>query len=202
MGEDDAKVSLVAGNEGEEGFEARDEYGAEYECEHEYEWEYEDGGLWVGTVGAVEVLERGQEAPITTDAPALVHNGSRPGERETSEPDEGESDFQGEGDLAGEAVEDGWWDLRTGSPVPEDAGVSTVQAGPPQCLPSEASRPSPPTAAEEQWARKKQESAIDQQWEEARQYARLRQVLSSGLSSEDEDEEQLGDWRLGPYKPP
>ncbi len=26
MGEDDAKVSLVAGNEGEEGFEARDEY--------------------------------------------------------------------------------------------------------------------------------------------------------------------------------
>jgi hypothetical protein len=53
MGEDDTKVNLVAGSEGEEEFEARDEHGVE--CE--YEWEYEDGGLWVGTVGAVEVLE-------------------------------------------------------------------------------------------------------------------------------------------------
>ncbi len=69
-------------------------------------------------------------------------------------------------------------------------------------FPSEASRPGSPTAAEEQWARKKQESAIDQQWEEARQYARLRQVLSSGLSSEDKDKGQLGEWRLGPYEPP
>ncbi len=155
-----------------------------------------------GRWARVEVLERGQEAPVTTDAPASVYNGSRPGERETSEPDEGESDFQGGGDLAEEAAEDGWWDLRMGSPVPEDTGVSTVQAGPPQCPPSEASRPGPPTAAVEQWARKKQESATDQQWEEARQYARLRQVLSSGLSSEDEDEGQLGDWRLGPYEPP
>jgi hypothetical protein len=202
MGEGDAKVSLVAGSESEEGLEARDEYEAEYECGHEYEWEYEDGGLWVGTVGAVEVLEWGKETPVTTAAPAPVFNNSRSGERETSEPNEGESDFQVEGDLAEEAAEGGWWDLRTESPVPEDAGVSTVQAEPPQCLLCEASRPRLPTAAEGQWARKKQESAINQQWEEARQYARLRQVLSSGLSSKDEDEEQLGEWRLGPYEPP
>ncbi len=77
-----------------------------------------------------------------------------------------------------------------------------MQAEPSQCLPSESSRPGLSTAAKEQWARKEQESAIDQQWEEARQYARLRQVLSSGLSSEDEDKEQLGEWRLGPYEPP
>jgi hypothetical protein len=196
MGEDDVKVSLVAGNEDEEGFEA------EYECEHEYKWEYEDGGLWVGMVGAVEVLERGEETPVTTDAPAAGYNESRPGERETSEPNEGKSGFQVEGVLAEEAADDGWWDLRMGSPVPEDTGVSTVQAEASQCPPSEASRPGPPTTAKEQWARKKQESAIDQQWEEARQCARLRQVLSSGLSSEDEDEGQLGEWRLGPYEPP
>jgi hypothetical protein len=153
-------------------------------------------------VGAVEMLEWGKEAPVTTDAPASVYNDSRPGERESSEPNEGKSDFQVEGDLAEEAVEDGWWDLRMRSPVPGDAGVSTAQAEPFQCLPSEASRPGPPTAAEEQWGRKKQESAIDRQWEESRQYARLRQVLSSGLSSEDEDEGQMGEWRLGPYEPP
>ncbi len=126
----------------------------------------------MGTVGAVEMVEWGKEAPVTTDAPASVYNDSRPGERETSEPNEGESDFQVEGGLAEEPAEEGWWDLRMGSPIPEDAGVSTVQAEPSQCLPSEASRPSPPTAAEEQRARRKQESAIDQQWEEARQYAR------------------------------
>jgi hypothetical protein len=155
----------------------------------------------VGTVGAVEVLEWGKEAPVITAAPASVFNVSRPGERETSEPNEGESDFQVEGDPAGEATEDGWWDLRTGPPVPESAGVSTVQAEPSQCLPREAPRPGLPTA-EGQRARKKQEPAIDQQWEEARQHARLRQVFSSGLSSEDEDEEQQGEWRPELYEPP
>jgi hypothetical protein len=196
MGEDDVKVSLVAGNEDEEGFED------EYECEHKYEWEYEGSGLWVGTVGAVEVLEQGEETPVTTDAPAAGYDESRPGKWETSEPNGGKSDFQVEGDLVEEAADDGWWDLRMGSPVPEDAGISTVQAEAPQCPHSEASRPDPPTTAKEQWARKKQGSAIDQQWEEARQRARLRQVLSSGFSSEDEDEEQLEGWRLGPCMPP
>ncbi len=39
MGEDNAKVNLIAGDEGEE------EYEAVHEAECEYEWEYEDGGL-------------------------------------------------------------------------------------------------------------------------------------------------------------
>ncbi len=156
----------------------------------------------MGTVGAVEVLEWGKEAPVTTDAPASVFSDNRPGERETSEQNEGEGDFQVEGDLAEEAAEDGWWDLRTEFPGPEDAGVSTVQAEPPHCLPREAPRLGLSTAAGEQWTSKKQVSAADQQWEEARQYARLRQMLSSGISSEDEDEGQLGEWRLEPYEPP
>ncbi len=141
----------------------------------------------MGTVGAVEVLEWGKEAPITTDAPASIFSDSRP---------------EVEGDLAEEAAEDGWWDLRTESPDPGDAGVNTVQAKPPRCPPREAPRLGLPTAAGEQWIRKKQESAADQQWEEARLHARLRQMLSSGLSSEDEDEGQLGEWRLEPYEPP
>jgi hypothetical protein len=156
----------------------------------------------VGTVGAVEVLEWGKEAPITTDAPASIFSDSRPKKRETSEQNEGEGDFQVEGDLAEEAAEDEWWDLRTESPDPEDAGVNTVQAKSPRCPPREAPRLGLPAVTGGQWTRKKQESAADQQWEEARQYARLRQMLSSGLSSEDEDEGQLGEWRLEPYKPP
>jgi hypothetical protein len=157
MGEDDTKVSLVAGSEAEEGFEARDEHEAECEYEHEFEWEYEDGGLWVGTVGAVEVLEWGKETPVTVGALASVFSDSRPGEGETSEQNEGGGDFQVEGDLAEEAAEDGWWDLRAGSPDPEDVGVSTVQAELPHCLPREAPRLGLPTPAGEQWTRKYEE---------------------------------------------
>jgi hypothetical protein len=89
-----------------------------------------------------------------------------------------------------------------GYPDLEDAGVGTVQVGPLHCPPCGAPRPGHPTAAGEQWTRKKQEAAANQQWEEARQYARLRQMLSSGLSSEDEDEGQPGEWRLESYEPP
>jgi hypothetical protein len=81
-------------------------------------------------------------------------------------------------------------------------GVSAVQAEPPHRLPRKALRPGLSTAAGEQWTRKKQEPNADQQWEEARQCARRRQMLSSGFSSEDEDEEQPGEWGLEPYEPP
>jgi hypothetical protein len=114
MGEDDAKVNFVAGCEAEEEFEAGDERGVE--CE--YEWEYEDGGLWVGTVGAVEVLGWGEEAPATTDTPASVFNGSRPEEKGGNEQNEQENDFQGGGDPEEEAAGDGWWDLEMECPAP------------------------------------------------------------------------------------
>ncbi len=202
MGGDDAKVSLVAGSEGEEGLEAGDEH--EDECDHEgeYEWEYEDGGLWVGTISAAEVLEWGREAPVTTDAlaPALSEGQSEEGE--ASELNERGSDFQVDGEPEEETVGDGWWDLRVESPDLEDARVSTLQAEPFHCLPRKTPRPGHPTAAGEQWARKRQGAASDQQWEEARQYARLRQMSNSGLSSEDEDKGQLGGWRLESYEPP
>jgi hypothetical protein len=130
MGEDDAKVSLVAGSEAEEGFEARDEHEAGCEYEHELEWEYEDGGLWVGTVGAME-MEWGKETPTTADALGLPCNGNSPRERGTGEQIEERSDFQGEEDRAEEAAEDEWWDLGAESPEPEDVGVNAVQVEPP-----------------------------------------------------------------------
>jgi hypothetical protein len=77
-----------------------------------------------------------------------------------------------------------------------------VQAEPPHCPPRGTPRSGHPTAAGEQWARKRQEATADQQWEEARQYARLRQMLSSGPSSEDEDEGQPERWMLEFYEPP
>ncbi len=167
MGEDDAKVSLVAGSEGEEGLETRDEHedecGHEGEYEWEYEWEYEEGGLWVGTVSAAEVLEWGREAPVTTDALASALSNGQSEEREASELNEEGSDFQVDGEPEEEAAGDGWWDLGAGSPDLEDAGISTVQIEPLRCLPRKMPRPGHPTAAGEQWTRKKQEAAADQQ---------------------------------------
>jgi hypothetical protein len=125
MGEDDAKVNFVAGSEGEEEYEA----GNEHAVEGEYEWESEDGGLWVGTVGAVEVLEWGEEAPATTDALASALNGSRPDERGSSEQNEQEIDFQVDGDPEEEAAGDGWRDLEMGCPGLGDEVTGTSQAG-------------------------------------------------------------------------
>jgi hypothetical protein len=203
MGEDDAKVNFVAGSGGEEEFEAGDEHGGE--CE--YEWEYEDGRLWVGTVGAVEVLEWGKEASATTDALASVLSGSRPDERGSSEQDEQESDFQVDGDPQEEAAGDGWWDLEMECPGLEDEVAGTSQAGFPCLSHYEASRSGRLNTAREQGARKKQKTTVDK-WEKARQSARLRQMLSSGLSSEDKDEEQhgrsaeSGRWTPELYEPP
>jgi hypothetical protein len=201
MGEDDVKVSLVAGSEAEDGFEARDEPEAEYEYEHELEWEYENGGLWVGTVGAVEV-EWGKETPVIADALTSPHSENFPRERGADEQIEERSDFQGEEDLAEEAAGDRWWDLMAGSPNPENVGANAVQAGPPHSFSPKAPEPGLPTAAGGRWTRRKQESNADQQWEEARQHARQRQLMSSGFSSEDEDEEQQGEWKLELYEPP
>jgi hypothetical protein len=208
MGEGDAKVNFIAGVEGEEEYEtvyeARDEHGVE--CE--YEWEYEDGGLWVGTVGAEEVLERGEEAPGTTGALASVLNGGHSdGVRDNSQAGQ-ESEFQVDEDPEEEPAEDGWWDLGMECPSLEDEEVRALQAEPPHLPPYGASRPGHPTAAGEQRARKKQKTTADQQWEEARQNARLRQMLSNGSSSEDEDEErhgrfaEAGRWRPELYEPP
>jgi hypothetical protein len=188
MSGDDAKVSLVMGDEDEECFGAGDEY--EGECE--YEWEYEDGGLRVGTVSAAADLERSREDPRE----------GRLEEKEVDESCEGESDFKVDGGGEEEAAGGVWWDLRSESPELEDAGVITLLAGvlrrPPPRGPPRPGRP----AAKGQWTREKQGTATEQRWEEARHRARLRGVTDGGLTSEDDDEGQLGGWRLEFFEPP
>ncbi len=95
-------------------------------------------------------------------------------------------------------------------PSLEDEEVGAPQAGPLHHLPYEGSRPGHPVVAGEQGARKKQKTTADRQWEEARQNARLRQMLSDNLSSEDEDEDEerhgrfaeSGRWMPELYGPP
>ncbi len=166
-------------------------YGAgnEYGVECEYEWEYEDGGLWVGTVGAVEVLEWAEGAPCTTGAPASVLDGRLDGVRDDDRAKQG-SEFQVNENPEEEPAEDGWWDLEVECPSLEDEEVGAPQAESPHHDPCETSRPDHSFAAGEQRTRKKPRTTADRQWEETRQNARLRQMLSDGPSSEDEDENE------------
>jgi hypothetical protein len=142
----------------------------------------------VGTVSAAADLEGSGEGRLE--------------ERETDESCEREGDLQVDEGGEKEAVGGGWWDLRSESPELEDAGVNTLLAGvlhrPPPHGPPRPGRP----AAGEQWTRERQETATEQQWEEARHRARLREVTDGGLISEDDDEGQLGVWRLEFFEPP
>jgi hypothetical protein len=159
-------------------------------------------------VGAVEVLEWGEEAPGITDALASVLNGSHPDEVRNNDQAKQEGDFQVDEDPAEEPAGNGWWDLEMECPSLEDEEVGALQAEPPHRPPYRAPRSGHPTEAGEQRARKKQKTTADQQWEEARQNARLRQTRSNGLSSEDEDVEQHGRlaepgrWTPEMYEPP
>jgi hypothetical protein len=193
MGEDNAGVNLIAGDEDRE--EAEAEYEVEYEVEDEvegeYEWEYEDGGWWVGTVGAVEMPEWAEEASHTANVSASTLGGGPDGVRGDDQ-DEQESEFQVSGSPGEEPAENGWWDLELECPSLEEGEAGAPEAGSPHHVSYDATQPDHPIAAEQQRPRKRPKATADQRWEEARQNARLRQMLSDSPSSEDEDEEQHG----------
>jgi hypothetical protein len=185
MGEDNAGVNLIAGDEDRE--EAEDEN----EAEGEYEWEYEDGGWWVGTVGVMEAPEWTGEGSYTTDSLASAQGGGQDGVRDDNQAERG-SEFQVNECSEGEMAEDEWWDLEPDCPSLKEGGVRVPRAGLSQHLPHGLARPDRPAATVQQKFRKRPRVTADQQWEEARQKAWLRQLLSDGSSDEDEDEERHG----------
>jgi hypothetical protein len=183
MGENNAGVNLIAGDE--------DETGDESEAEGEYGYEYEDGGWWVGTVGVMETLEgTGEASRITADlGPA---QGDDQDEVRDNSQAEWERDFQVNECSEGEMAGDEWWDLEPGYSNPEREGAHAPQTESHQRLLNGMARPPRPTGAGQQRLRKRPRVTADQQWEEARQNAWLRQALSDGTSDEDEDEERYG----------
>ncbi len=185
MGEDNAGVNLIAGDEDKEETEDKNE------AEGEYEWEYEDGGWWVGTVGVMEAPGWTGEASYTTDSLAPAQGGGLDGVRGDSQA-ERESEFQVNDCSEGEMAGDEWWDLEPDCLSLEEGGVGVPQARPSQHLPHGLARPDRPAATGQQKFRKRPRVTADQQREEARQNAWLRQLLSDGSSNEDGDEERHG----------
>jgi hypothetical protein len=179
MGEDNAGVNLIAGDE--------DEDEAEDENEAKGEYEYVDEGWWVGTVGVMETPEWTGEASCTT-----AGLGPAQGEVRGDSQIEWEHDFQVNECSEGEMAGDEWWDLEPGYPSLEEGGASAPQTEPPRHLLSGMARPPRPVGAGQQRFKKRPRATTDQHWEEARRNAWLRQLLSDGTSDEDEDEERHG----------
>jgi hypothetical protein len=178
-------VNLIAGDEDE------DEAGDESEAEGEYEYEYEDGGWWVGTIGAMETSEGTGEVSGTTAGLGPAQGEDQGGVRGDGQV-EWEHDFQVNECSEGEMAGDEWWDLEPGYPNPEKGEARAPQAEPPQRLLSGTARPPRTAGAGQQRLKKRPRVTADQQWEEARRNAWLRQVLSDSTSDEDEDEERHG----------
>jgi hypothetical protein len=191
MGEDNAGVNLIAGDEGREEYEVEYEAGDEHEVEDEYEWEYENRGLWVGTVGAVKVLGWAEEASHTANALVSTLDGGSDTVKGDDQAKQGR-EFQVTESPEEEPAEDGWWDLELEYPSLEEGESGAPQAGLSHHSSHNATRPEHPIAAGQQRPRKRPKATANRQWEEARQSARLRQILSDSPSSEDEDEERHG----------
>jgi hypothetical protein len=109
MGEDNAGVNVVAGDESEDEDEIREED--------------DDEGWWVGTIGATEVLGWAGETP--GDAPCMEQ-----------EHDDGKQARRGHEPMSGERstsemAEDEWWELESDCLGPEEEGPDAC--GPRSC---------------------------------------------------------------------
>jgi hypothetical protein len=214
MGEADAEVNIVAGDEGEVVSEYEDEYDYQHRCE------YED--LWVSTLGATEVTQEADEPAHTTggrepsqyDDPAKEGEmadqyeceyeslwvgtiGATEGPEEADRPTGTAAGYglaQEDGPLEVEegATGDEQWDLETDQPGERADGAGGPLYGPPRCLPVGRTRPPRPTEANRPRLKASPRATTEQQWEEARYSAWLRQLLSDDSSDEEEDEERYG----------
>ncbi len=214
MGEADAEVNFVAGDEGKAVSEYEDEYDQQRRCK------YED--LWIGTLGATEVPKEADESADTTAdrEPPQRDDSAMEGEvmdqyeceyeslwvgtiGATEEP---EGTVRSTGTTAGrglaqeddpveteeEATEDEQWDLETDQSNGRADGARDLLRGPPRCPLGGRTRPPRPTETGRPKLKAGLRATPDQQWEEARYNAWLRQLLSDDSSDEDEDEERYG----------
>jgi hypothetical protein len=208
MGEADAEVNFVAGDEGEAVSEYEDEY------DHQHRCEYED--LWVGTLGATEVPKETDESADTTAGreSAQCDDSAKEGEEMDQYECEYESLWVGTigategpeekdrstGTTAGrglaqdddpveteeEATGDKQWDLETGQSDGRADGARDPLHGSPRCLLGGRTRPHCPTETGQPKLKAGLRATSDQQWKKARYNAWLRQLLSDDSSDEDE----------------
>ncbi len=170
MGEDNAGVTVVAGDESEDEDEVREED--------------EDEGWWVGTIGAMEMLGWAGEAPC--DAPCMerAHDNDGQTQRE-HEPMPGQCSASG---IAG----DEWWGLESECLGPEEEGPDIVWPEAMQHSLKATVRSARPRSMDRQEVKRKPRADTDWNWKEAGQSAWGRQLLSDDSSDEDKSEVRCG----------
>ncbi len=205
VGEDDAEVNIVAGDDDEVAS------GHEGEYDHQLDHEYED--LWVGTFEAADAPEgaaegRGlpqrdhwvEEEGIADQygceyeslwvgtiraAEEMDRSASTATEREPTRED---SLVEVEEEVSGS----GQWDLETHQPGGGAARVGGTMCGSPRRPLGGQGRPALPAGAGRVRTKADPKAISDQQWEGARYNAWLRQLLSDDSSNGEEDEERYG----------
>jgi hypothetical protein len=205
VGEDDAEVNIVAGDDDEVASGHEDEYS------HQLDHEYED--LWVGTFEAADAPEGATEGRGLPQRDHWVEEGGRADQygceyeslwvgtiraaeevdRSTStaterEPTREDSLVKVEEEVSGS----GQWDLETHQPGGGAARVGGTACESPRRPLGGQGRPPLPAGAGRARTKADPKAISDQQWEEARYNAWLRQLLSDDSSNGEEDEERYG----------
>ncbi len=177
MGEDNAGVNVVKGEESEDEDEVREED--------------EDEGWWVGTIGATETLGWAGEAPC--DAPCMEQ---APDDDLGVAGDDGQTQYEHEpmpGEcLASGMAEDEWWELESDCLGPEEEGSD---AGWPEAMQHSLRatvRPARSGSTGRQRVKGRPKADTDRNWEEVGRNAWGRQLLSDDSSDEDEREMRCG----------
>jgi hypothetical protein len=170
MGEDNAGVNVVAGDESEDEDEVREED--------------EDEGWWVGTIGATEMLGWAGETPCDTPCMEQAHDNDGQTQRE-HEPMSGECSTI-------EMAEDERWGLESDCLGSEEEGLDTVWPEVTQHSLRAAARPARPGSTDRQRVKRRPRADTEWNWEEAGQSVWGRQLLGDDSSNEDESEIRCG----------
>ncbi len=177
MGEDNASVNVVAGDESEDEDEVREED--------------EDEGWWVGTIGATEMLGWAGGAPCHAPSMEQARDDDL-GVAGDDEQTEHEHEPMPSECLASGMAEDEWWELESDCLVPEEEGSDAMWPEVMQHPLRATARPTRPGGTGRQGVKRRPRADADRNWEEAGRSAWGRQLLSNDSSDEDGSEVRCG----------
>jgi hypothetical protein len=177
MGENSAGVNVIAGDESEDEDETREEG--------------EDEGWWVGTIGAMEMLDWAEEIPCSIPSVEQARDDDR-GVAESGGHFEREYEPLPGACSAGEMAEDERWELESDCSSLEEGESVAVRPEAAQHPLGNVTQPTRPGSTGRQKLKRRPRADADRSWEEARRSAWIRQLLSDDSSDEDENEERYG----------
>jgi hypothetical protein len=153
--------------------------------------EDEDEGWWVGTVGAMEMLDWVEGIPCSIPSVEQARDDDHGVAESGSQFECRYEPLPGECSV-GETAEDERWELESDCSSLEEGESGAVWPEVMQHPLRNATRPTRPESTGRQKLKRRPRADTDRSWEEARRSAWIRQLLSDDSSDEDENEERYG----------